>query len=67
MLWQEALPVDSADILEQSERNTMHRGVAPSLVEEPAGTIQMIEIILIGLTAPETQIRNLKVAPEMTS
>ena len=53
-------------ILKQTQRNTMHRRITPSLVEEPTRTIQMIEIILVRLTPPERHIRNLEITPEMT-
>lgn len=66
LLGEEGLPVDLACILEEAQRNTVHRSIAPSLVEEPTSPIQMIEIILVCLAAPEAQIRNLKIAPEVT-
>ncbi len=59
------VPMHFTRILEQSHRNTMHRRIAPSLVEEPARSIQVVEVILVSLTAPETHIRDLEVAPEM--
>lgn len=44
----------------------MHRRVPPPLVEKPARPIQMLEIILIRLAAPEFHVCDFKIAPEMT-
>lgn len=60
------VPVDSARILKQPQRNRVHRRVAPPLVKEPPRPVQMLEIVLIRLTPPELHIRNLEVTPEMT-
>ena len=61
------LPVDLARILEQPQRNTVHRSITPSLIEESTSAVQMIEVILIRLAAVEIQIPNLEVAPEVAS
>jgi hypothetical protein len=60
-------PVDLGRILKQPQCNTVHGRIAPALVEEPARAIEMVEVVLIRLAAPEIEIRNLKVTPEMAS
>lgn len=52
-------------ILEQAQRDRMHRRIPPPLIKEPARPIQMLEIILIRPAAPKLHIRDLKVAPKM--
>ena len=59
------IPMKLARVFEQSQRDTMHRRIAPSLIEEPSRAVQMVEIILIRLTPPETHICDLEVGPEM--
>lgn len=44
----------------------MYRRVTPSLVEEATSTVQMVKVIFIWLAAPEVQIADLEVAPEVT-
>ena len=58
--------MDFFNILEQCERDAMHWGIAPTLVEEPAGSVEMIEVCFILGTAPEIHVGNLEIAPEMT-
>jgi hypothetical protein len=43
----------------------MHWRIPPSLIEEPSCSIQMLEIVFVGLGTPEFHIRNLEVAPEV--
>ena len=43
----------------------MHRRVPPSLVEEAAGAIQVVEVVLVSLAAPEVHVADLEVAPEV--
>lgn len=43
----------------------MNRRITPSFVEESAGTIQMVEVVLIGLTPPEIHVTDFKITPEM--
>ncbi len=43
----------------------MHRRITPSLVEEASRAVQMIEVILIRLTPPETHICDLEIGPKM--
>lgn len=45
----------------------MNGGVTPAFIEEAAGTIQVVEIILVSLAPPEIEIGNFKVGPEVTS
>lgn len=44
----------------------MYRRIAPALVEETPRSIEMVEVVLIRLAAPEIQIRDLEITPEMT-
>jgi hypothetical protein len=59
-------PVDLGRILEQSQCNTVHRRIAPALVEEPSCSIEVVEVVLIRLAAPEIEICDLEIAPKMT-
>lgn len=43
----------------------MYRGIAPSLVEEATGAVQVLEVCRVRLTAPERKTANLKVRPEV--
>jgi hypothetical protein len=58
-------PVDFARILKQTQRYAMYWCIAPSLIEESSGSVEMIEVILVSLTSPETHICDLEVGPEM--
>lgn len=58
--------MDFTRILEQSQRDRMHGGIAPSLVEESARPIQMLEIVLVCLAPPKRHVGNLEITPEMT-
>lgn len=55
-----------ARVFEQTQCYTMYRRITPSLVEEPACSVQMIEVILVCLTSPEAQICDFEIGPEMT-
>lgn len=44
----------------------MHRGISPSLIEEPASSIQMRKVVFVRLASPEIHIGNLKITPEVT-
>ena len=63
---QEALPMDLAFVLEQPQRNTVHRRISPSLVEETTRSIQVLEVLFILLGTPKLHVRNLEIAPKMT-
>lgn len=43
----------------------MHRSVAPSLVEEPARAIQMVEVRLVLVASEELHIADLEIRPEV--
>ena len=58
-------PMYLARILEQAQGNGMHRRIAPALVEEAPRPIQVAEVILVGLRAPETHVGDLEVRPEV--
>ena len=45
----------------------MNRGIAPALVKEPARPVEVREVILVGLRAPELHVGDLEVAPEVAS
>lgn len=59
------LPVNAILVLEQTQSNTVNWRIAPTFVEETAGPVEMVEVILIHLAAPEAHVTNLEVAPEM--
>ena len=58
-------PVNPTGIQEQSQRNSMHRSITPSLIKEPTSPIKVVEVIFVGLRPPERHIRDLEVCPEM--
>lgn len=62
----EALPMDLALILEQPQRNTVHRRIPPPLIEETTRSIQVLEIVFVGFGTPKLHVCNLEVAPKMT-
>ena len=66
--WQmrEAIPMDLALVLKQPQRDTMHRRIPPSFIEETTRSIQMLEIVFIGFGTPEIHVSNLEIAPKMT-
>lgn len=60
------LPMDVVLVLEETDADTMHGRIAPSLVKEPSSAIEVVKVGLIGVATPQSQIRNFKVCPEMT-
>jgi hypothetical protein len=58
--------MDLALVLEEAKRYTMYRRIAPPLVKEASGAVQMIEVIAVLLTSPKGQVPNLEVRPEVT-
>src|SRR3569833_382097 len=59
------LPVDAACVLEQAQGDAVHGGITPPLVEEAAGPVEVVEVVLVGLAAPEGHVANLKIGPEV--
>lgn len=55
----------TAGVLEQAQSDGMDGRVPPPLVEEAAGAVQVVEVILVRLAAPELHVGDLEVAPEM--
>lgn len=43
----------------------MNGSIAPSFVEETTCSVQVIEIVVVGLASPEIHVSDFKVAPEM--
>ena len=62
----EALPMDLALVFKQPQRNTVHRRIPPSLVEETTRSIQVLEVVFVGFGTPKLHVRNLEIAPKMT-
>ena len=60
-----AEPVDLALILKQTESDTVHRRITPALVEEASSTVEVVEVLAVLLAAPEAQVADLEVRPEM--
>lgn len=58
--------MDLLFIQEERGSNGMNGRVAPSLIEEATGAIEVVEVVEIALRAPEAKIANLKVAPKVT-
>lgn len=60
------LPVHFALVLEQSERDTVDRRIAPALVEESTSAVQVVKVVLVCLASPEVQVGDLEIGPEVT-
>ena len=60
-----ARPVDFAGVLEEAECDGVDGRVAPALVEEAAGAIEVLEIVLVSPAAPKGHVGDLEVAPEV--
>ena len=58
-------PMNLILVFKQTQRNSVHRRVAPPLVEEPSGSVQVVEICCISFAAPEIEGGDLEVGPEM--
>ena len=52
-------------ILEQPQRNAVHRRISPPLIEKATSPIQVLKIPLIRIAPPELHIRNFEIAPKM--
>lgn len=61
----EHVPVDLALVLEEPQRDAVHRGVTPALVEEAARAIQVLKVLAVLGAAPKSQIGDLEVGPEV--
>jgi hypothetical protein len=59
------LPVDFVLVLEKAECNGMDGGIAPALVEETTGAIEVVEEVFVRLGAEEGHVGDFKVGPEM--
>ena len=60
------IPVNLAFIFKQAQCDRMHRRISPSLIEKPPCAIEMVEVFLIDLAAPEVQVCDFKVTPKVT-
>lgn len=60
-----AEPVYFALILEQAQRDAMNGCITPALVEETARAIEVVEVVAKCLAAPEGQVTNFEIGPEM--
>ena len=58
--------MDFTAVLEQRQRDRVDGCIAPALVEEPTRPIEMREVVLVGLGAPELHVGDFKIAPEVT-
>lgn len=54
-----------AGILKETKSNAVYGGVTPALVEKATGAVKVVEVVFVGLTAPEVHVCDLKVAPEV--
>ena len=57
--------MDLAFIFEQSQSNTMHWSITPSLIKEPSRAIQMLEIVFISFRSPKLHVCDFEITPEM--
>lgn len=53
-------------VFKETQGDTVNGSITPAFIEEAAGTIQVVEIILVSLAPPEIKISDFKVGPEMT-
>lgn len=58
--------MDLARILPEAEGDAVHGRVAPSLVEEAAGVVEVVKVVLVDGAPPKVHVSHLKVAPEVT-
>lgn len=58
-------PVYFALVFEEPKGDGMNRRIPPSFIEESTSTIQMVEVVLIGLTPPEIHVSDFEITPEM--
>lgn len=65
--WKECEPVNLASILEQAKGDAVHGGITPTLIEEAPSAIQVGKVVFVFLTAPEGEVGDFKVGPEMAS
>lgn len=49
----------------EAQRNAVHGCVTPAFVEEIARSIKIVEVVSICLRAPEIQVADFEIAPEM--
>src|SRR5690242_6683400 len=56
-------PVDFGFVFEKAERDAVYGCVAPALVEETTGAVEVVEVITVDLTAPEAQVADLEIGP----
>lgn len=49
----------------EAQRNTVYGSVTPAFVEEIARLIKIVKVVPICLRAPEIQVADLEIAPEM--
>ena len=59
------IPVNTVGVLEESETDTVDGRIAPALIEETTGSVEMVEVVLVCLAPPESHVANFEVAPEM--
>lgn len=60
------IPVYLVGIFEQSQSNRMDWSITPSFVEKATRTVEMVEIIFIGLASEEVEIGDFEIGPKMT-
>ena len=60
------VPMNPARVFKKTQCDAVYGGVTPTLVEKATGAIQVVEIVLVGLTSPKVHVSNLEVAPEVT-
>lgn len=58
-------PVYLALVFEQAECDAVHRCIAPALVEEATRAVKVFKVVAVFLAAPEAQVGDLKVGPEV--
>lgn len=61
----ESLPVNLRIIRKKTQGNAVHGCISPPLIEKAACLIEMVEVFLVFLSAPEIKVGDFKIAPEM--
>ena len=58
-------PMNLVLVFKKSQRNSVHRRVAPPLVEEPSCSVQVVEVCCVSFAAPEVEGGDLEVGPKV--
>lgn len=60
------VPVNFPLVFKKPKSNTVHRRIAPALIEETTRAVEMLKVVLVRFTPPEAHVCDLEIAPEVT-